>query len=69
MKTSKITLAIISLIMSAYFWFMRFDIVTRIFEKGVDNADIGQLILPAILLTLGLVLIFWKPQKGGTDEK
>lgn len=68
MKSTQLILAIVALIMSAYFWFMRFDVVERIFTRGIANADIGTLLLPLILLLLGIVLLL-RTLKKKPNEK
>lgn len=62
MNMTKKLIAITALIMSAYFWYMRFDIITRIFNRGSEAADIGELILPLLLLIFGIILLRYKPK-------
>jgi uncharacterized BrkB/YihY/UPF0761 family membrane protein len=71
MKTTKLITAIALLIMSVYFWIMRFDVVQRIFEKGAGSADIGTLLLPLLLLVTGIILLypFLKKEKDESTQK
>lgn len=56
-KLLRITFRIMSLfsiLMSIYFFYMRFDVVTRLFKRGIF--DFGEMLLPCLLMIIGVVL-------------
>ena len=68
MSRFKLILGITSLLMSAYFFVQRFDIIEEAFNRGMNAVKIGELILPAILLLLGIVLIIPSKKKPGNHD-
>jgi hypothetical protein len=64
MKTTRITIAIVSLLMAVYFLLKRSDIIRELFRLGFNAVPIGQLLLPIILLIIGIVLLSIKNKKN-----
>ncbi len=44
----------ISLLMSLYFFYVRFDVINRFLKR--DVLDLGELLLPIILLIISIIL-------------
>jgi len=47
-------MSLFSILMSIYFFYMRFDVVTRLFKRGIF--DFGEMLLPCLLMIIGVVL-------------
>ena len=63
MKQIRIILATLSLLMSIFFFFSRFDIIREMFNLGISAVPIGELLLPIVLLIIGIVLLTVKNKK------
>jgi hypothetical protein len=64
MKLTKNIIAIFSLLMAAYYFIKRADIVREAFKLGVNAVPLGQLLLPITLLMIGIILLRIQPKKN-----
>lgn len=64
MKQTRTIIAIVAILMSLYFFQKRYDILAEIFKLGINAVPIGQMLVPIMLLTIGIVLLTFKKKKN-----
>ena len=65
MTTTFKIISLLSFLLCIYFFFMRFDVIVRIFKKGIF--DFGELLLPIMLLIIAISIYPFK--KNEKNEK
>lgn len=63
MKLFNLVAGLLLILFSLYFYLMHSDVFRRLFKRGFRSDQLGELLLPTILLVIGIVLLYVSHKK------